>query len=340
MSTIYPKYLEKGDTIGILAPSDGANLEKIDLAIKHINELGYKIIETESVRKTNKLVSNDAYTRYLEFVKLWEDDNVKMILAARGGEFLIEIIPYLYEYFKDKSKLKYAKWIQGYSDISTLNFYITTNYNISTIQATNLGNYAMSPLHESILNPLIAISNDNDFCQYNYDKWQKQDKEDEEDLTFNLTEKHCFKILNSDKEKLCFSGRLIGGCLDVISIFANTPWDNVSNYVEQFKEDGIVWYIENCELKSPEIFRRLFLMKEAGWFKYVKGILIGRSMIDSDVYNFTYLDALRKGLEYLNVPIIYDLDIGHLEPQWTMINGSFCEVEYTKDKCKLIQYKK
>ena len=49
---IYPEYLNIGDTIGITAPSAGANLEKIDLALKNINEMGYKTIETESVRKS------------------------------------------------------------------------------------------------------------------------------------------------------------------------------------------------------------------------------------------------------------------------------------------------
>lgn len=336
---IYPEYLNKGDIIGITAPSNGANLKKIDLAEKHINEMGYELIETKSVREYFQLASTDAYTRFKEFVELWENKNVKMILAARGGDFLIEIIPYLHEYFRDKTKIKHAKWIQGYSDISTLNFYLTTNYNIATVQATNLNAYAMNPMHQSILNPFIAISNGEDFVQYNYDLWEKEGNEDENDYNFNTTEKACFKVLNSKEENIKFSGRLIGGCLDAILMYVNTKWDNVPNFIEQFKDEGIIWHIENYGLKSPDLYIKLFLMKQAGWFKYIKGILIGRSLIDADVPDFTYEDALIKGLADLDIPIIYDLDIGHLPPQWTMINGSFAEFEYTKDKCKLAQKK-
>ena len=303
--------------------------------------MGHKLIETESVRKYFQLASTDAYTRFKEFVELWENEDVKMILAARGGDFLIEIIPYLHEYFKDKSKIKYAKWVQGYSDISTLNFYLTTNYNIATIQATNLNAYAMNPMHQSILNSFLAISNNQDFEQCNYELWEKEEHEDESknNYTFNLTEKACFKVLNNKEESIKFSGRLIGGCLDAISMYVNTKWDNVSNFVEQFKDEGIIWYFDNYGFVSPNLYVILFLMKQAGWFKYIKGILIGRSFCNSNIPDFTYEDALIKGLSDLNVPIIYDLDIGHLPPQWTMINGSFAEFEYTKEQCKLIQKK-
>ena len=51
----YPKLLQKGDTIGICAPSTGAPGEilaaRLDNAISNINALGYNAIETASVRK-------------------------------------------------------------------------------------------------------------------------------------------------------------------------------------------------------------------------------------------------------------------------------------------------
>ena len=50
----YPKKLKKGDTIGICAPSGGitkeVDIKKLEYAEKNLQNMGYKIIETQSVR--------------------------------------------------------------------------------------------------------------------------------------------------------------------------------------------------------------------------------------------------------------------------------------------------
>lgn len=55
---VFPNGLKKGDTIGIIAPSAGANLEYIDLAIMRLEKLGLKVIEGQNIRNTQYLVSD------------------------------------------------------------------------------------------------------------------------------------------------------------------------------------------------------------------------------------------------------------------------------------------
>ena len=130
---IYPKFLQQNDTIAITAPSDGITKEfdkiRLDLACQKLNSLGYKTIKTENVEKSSKLVSSSSKERADEFMNLWNNDDVSMILAVSGGEFLMDMLPYL-----DIESIKNSnpKWVQGYSDISLLNFYLTTNFNIAT----------------------------------------------------------------------------------------------------------------------------------------------------------------------------------------------------------------
>ena len=54
----YPESLKKGDVIGICAPSGGiteeGKLKKLDVAINNLKELGFRVKETESVRKEEK----------------------------------------------------------------------------------------------------------------------------------------------------------------------------------------------------------------------------------------------------------------------------------------------
>ncbi len=130
----YPKLLNKGDTIGICAPSSGVSGEtlnnRLDTALKNINSLGYKTIETPSVRFDDKCVSTDSETRAKEFMSLYENPDVTAIIPPWGGEFLMDMLSYL-----DFEKLATlpAKWVSGYSDISTLTFALTVNSNIATI---------------------------------------------------------------------------------------------------------------------------------------------------------------------------------------------------------------
>lgn len=333
----YPKSLKKGDTIGLTATSSAVNLEKVDKAIDNIEKLGYNIIETESVRNPNiKCVSNTPEKRAQEFIGLWKNPEVKMIIEARGGEFLMETIPYIDEKFKKENLQNICKWVRGYSDITGLLFYLTTHYNIATMETDNLSNYAMKPLHESLIKAFEAVENSADFIQHNYPFWQSEENKEDKTYQFNLTETSKCKCLQVD-EQVEFEGRLIGGCLDVISIYRGSRWDNVCNWIEQYKDEGIIWHLENCGYNAADVYRLLWEMREQGWFKYAKGFLIGRTYSAQDVEDFTYIDALQKGIGCLGLPVVFDLDIGHQLPQWTIINGAYGKFKFDKGNCTLIQ---
>ena len=160
----YPKFLQQNDVIGITAPSDGIIKEfdriRLDLACKNLNALGYKTIKTDNVEHSSKLVSSSAKERAEQFMNLWNDD-VSMILAVSGGEFLMDMLPYLDIEVIKNSK---PKWIQGYSDISLLNFYFTTNFNIATSTSVNAKSFVMNPWHKSLENN-IEILKGNDVVQ-------------------------------------------------------------------------------------------------------------------------------------------------------------------------------
>ncbi len=85
------------------------------------------------------------------------------------------------------------------------------------------------------------------------------------------------------------------------------------------------------------IYRTIWQMKMNGWFRNCNGILFGRPDGYSDVKDFSFTDALSLPLGDLNIPIIYDADIGHLPPQLTLINGAYAAVEYCNGAGEIIQ---
>lgn len=48
-------------------------------------------------------------------------------------------------------------------------------------------------------------------------------------------------------------------------------------------------------------------------------------------YKMKYFDAIKQVLGDLDIPIIYDADIGHVPPQMPIVNGGILEV---KNECE------
>ena len=103
---IYPKFLKNSDLIGITALSSGCSDSLDELKVSIINlSLNYRVLITDDVYG-DSVVSASKEIRSKEFNVLLDED-VKMIYIARGGDCLIETIPYL-----DLDKVKKKKiWI-------------------------------------------------------------------------------------------------------------------------------------------------------------------------------------------------------------------------------------
>ena len=124
-----------------------------------------------------------------------------------------------------------------------------------------------------------------------------------------------------------FSGRLIGGCVDCLVTLIGTRFDNTRLFLERYRDDGFIWFLEACDLNVMSIRRALWQMKNAEWFKYVKGFLIGRPLVHGqEMMGLTQYNAVIDVLKDLSVPVIMDLDIGHIPPAMPLIAGSMAEV--------------
>ena len=380
----YPEKLKKGDTIGICAPSGGISekedITKLELAENQLIKMGYKIIETKSVRKEAKGRSASGKERAKEFMELLENEEVKLIIFAAGGDFLIEIFDYLdFEKIKD---LK-PKWLQGYSDITGISFLFNTILDIPTMYCQTIKDYAMNPLFKNLTDAL-GIEEGEEIVQKSFEKYQKvvdfresienentendklnlknniEEKEntnsleninDENDLkkiegkenreiveiqkeenyleeltkTYELTEKVEWKNVTGE-EKIQIKGRSLGGCLDCIKGYIGTKYDKVSEYVERHKKEGLIWFLEVFEMSTPEVYRTLWQMKNAGYFKYCTGIVFGRPLFIREDYETNFNDTVKEALQDLEIPIICDADIGHVKPQLAIVNGAIIEI--------------
>lgn len=334
----YPRGLKVGDKIGICAPSMGVTgiyLKRLDKAKEYFNNLGYECIETKSVRNVYKLASERKEIRAKEFMELYLNDEVSLIIPPWGGEFLMEILPYLD--FEAINKVR-PKWILGFSDISTLLFSFTLNTGIATVHGPNLIDFGADEVDESVKRVLDILSDNKDFSQDSFSLYQKEyhDINKNPYRPFNLTEKVEWKCLDN-KDNHEFEGRIIGGCLDTISNLIGTEYAKVNDFINAYDKDGTIWYFESCDMDISAIYRTLWQMKMSGYFKNCNGILYGRSEGLGEYVDVDLADSLKNTLGDLGIPIIYDVDIGHLPPQLTLINGAYTSIRYKEGKANVVQ---
>lgn len=320
----YPKFLKEKSIIGITAPSDGISnplkRKRLDNAIKNLEKCDFKIIETENVRDSEIGRSASAEKRAQQFMDLIKDNSIGAILFATGGDFLLEILPFL----NFDEIAKHPKWIQGYSDPTGILFPITTKLDIATLYTNNICAFGMEPWHPS-LNQNIEILKGIELEQTSFELYEKEDIPYETGLEpYHLDSKVVWKNLFSEEIQL--EGRIIGGCLDLLTELAGTPYDSVSSFQERYKEDGIIWFFDNCELSNEDLIRTFWKLEVCGWFKYCKGILLGRSATNSSYYNVSFEETLKTAFKHLGIPIIYDMDFGHISPRMTMINGGYATI--------------
>lgn len=327
---IYPEFLKKGDTVGICAPSAGIgeqDFAEFDVSLYHLRKQDWNIKETASVR-SGLDESAPPKIRGAEFNELSRNQDVRAIICASGGDFLISMLPYV-----DANAIKAdPKWIQGYSDPTSLLYYVTTALDVATIYGANAGGFWMEKLHPSLADGIKILNGDipvqHSFYFYERDRSGRNGG-------FNLTERIEWLTPNGSVDA---SGRLLGGCLDCICDIIGTRFDKTLDFIKRYNDDGIIWYFDIFAMKAEAVHNTLFKMKDMGYFSNARAFVFGRVCFPSSFTGMSYIEAARKILD--DAPMIFDADIGHVAPKFTLINGAMARIESSDSKGKLEMFLK
>lgn len=323
-------------TIGVTAPSSGLRKELhglLHLAKERQEQRGFQVVIGETPWTQKEAKSASAEIRAHELMEMLGDSSIDVVIPPWGGEMLVEILEYM-----DFAKIE-PKWILGYSDISVLLLAVTLTTGIATAHGTNIIDLRGEKVDETtaawldVLNTKTGEHVTQVSSSFYQKKWQH---ENPSPVVFHLTEPTEWKTVSKNAEK--FEGRLLGGCVDVIRHLIGTHYGNVQAFRSQHTAaEPIVWYLENCELSVADLKRSLTQMKYAGWFDECSGIMFGRSPANTAVDDYT-VDKMYKELAHeLNIPIVYDIDCGHVPPQITFINGAYGKIEVSHGKGIIVQ---
>ncbi len=363
----YPKFLKKNGTIAFVAPSCGCAIEPYKSGFLRAQdkwrrqgfllEFGPNCYAGEGIG-----ISNTPDKCGDELTKYYCDITSDCIISCGGGELMCEILDNV-----DFDKINQAepKWYMGYSDNTNMTFLLATLCDTASIYGPCASSFGMEPWHQSLEDAMLLLQGKK-LTMQGYDLWEKESLKDEEHpyAPYHLTETSVIKYILPDgrtnigslaadnkecldglskaetKDKadlqdpeggtafIDFSGRLLGGCMDCLVNLLGTRYDKVRAFTEKYKDDGILWFLEACDLNLMSIRRAMWQMEHAGWFQNCKGFLIGRPRIgmDAEEFGIDHYQAAYEMIRKYNVPVLMDVDIGHLSPMMPLICGSMARV--------------
>lgn len=332
-----PKFVKKGDFIGFVAPSFGCNIEPYYTAFKNagkkLSEQGFLLdIGPNCYEGQGIGISNTPEKCAEEINTYFAKKEVSALISCGGGELMCEILDGV---DFEKIKINEPKWFMGYSDNTNLTFLLATLGDTASIYGPCAPAFGMEPWHPALQDAVsLFMGEKTEFT--GYPLWEKESKKDEEhplEPYFVTEESHLVSFPEGEHE---IEGRLLGGCLDCLGTLAGTKFDQVASFAERYQKDGIIWYMEACDLNVMGIRRTLWQLEHAGWFRHVKGFLIGRPLhFGEEMFGLDQYRAVTDVLAHHQVPIFMDLDIGHLPPMMPMVNGAYANVRVSGNDIKI-----
>ena len=320
-----PAFLLPGDHISLVAPSFGCVIEpyltRLDVSIAAFEKRGYVVHEGVNVRRAEGVAcSAPPQERADEMHEAFFGPS-KLIISVGGGETMMEMLPCIdFEAIKNNP----PKWYMGFSDNTNLTFLLPTLADTMSIYGPCANSFYQKKLRYSELDAMRLLQGERHF--EGYPKWSISKKNENHPLWgYRMSQP---KIITPYQYEGPMRGLMLGGCIDCLSILCGTKFDRVKEFNAAHPE-GVIWFLESCDLNPLALRRSYFQLKEAGWFDNAKGFLLGRALsAREELLGVDRFNAAIDILGPLGKPILIDVDLGHLAPSMPIKTGALAEARY------------
>lgn len=331
--------------IGIVSLSSGVLGEsfvehEVKIGLDRLNKLGVEIEFLPNSLKGIDFLKNHPEARADDLILAFEDDTIDMILCAIGGEDTYRLAPYLFEGDKLKNIVK-QKLFLGFSD-STINHFMLNKLGIKTFYgqaflpdvcelSDNMLAYTEKYFLELIKTGKIKEIHPSEV-------WYEA-REDFSEKAIGIEMKsHTntgFELLRGNP---IFSGKILGGCIESIyDMFDNSRFVDTVEICSKYglfpsleAWENKILLIESSEEKTkPDLYRKMILvLKDYGLFDVLSGILVGKPQ--NEVYYEEYKSILLEEITNKDLPIVYNINIGHSTPRCIIPFGVEAKVDVSK----------
>lgn len=295
---MFAKRLKKGDTIGVVCPSDKVYEEDL-LEIKEserlLKERGYNVVFGKNVYKNTTGYGASAKEKAEDINYMYENKDIKAIMSVKGGFNSNSVYEYLdLNVIKENNKI-----ICGYSDSTSYINYIHS-------KTGNIG----------FIGPNFKSLNSPDTNYYSLNEMLKRFENNYYDLA---TDENEFRVIKDGQAE----GKLIGGNLSLIT-----------ELVDEIDFTNKILFLEEFSFESPSamVSNYLYRLRQKDIFKRISGIWLGNYEGDISIEKIL-LDTIED--MNLNIPIIKTDNFGHIERKITVPLG--VKAKISNGKISLIE---
>jgi muramoyltetrapeptide carboxypeptidase len=283
MVQTHPPYLQKGDKIAITCPAKKLPNPMTD-AIALLQSWGLEVVLGDTVNASFNQFAGDDGLRAADMQRFIDDDEIKAIIAARGGYGTVRMI--------DKVDFgRFAqnpKWLIGFSDITVLHAHLFTNYGAQTIHGQMPVNIPDASKHsiDTLRQALFGEELSYDFITRNTNNPGKAE------------------------------GILIGGNLSLLIA--------ISGSVSDLDYTGKILFIEDVGEYLYSVDRMLRMLDRAGKLKNLAGLVVGgfTDIKDNEIpFGQTVAQIVMDIVKDYNYPVCFDFPAGHISDNNSLVLG-------------------
>lgn len=294
---IKPKKLQKGDTIGLVAPGYAIKPEVLERALNALHKMGFKTYHTQRIVGNYGYFSNTDEERAKDVNEMFANPKIDGILCARGGYGCTRILDQLdYSMIGNNPKV-----LIGFSDITALIQAIYKKTGLvcfhgpvgSTIDDAYSQKYFKKVLmkgKDSLKIKNVKLKNPDFLENPEYDR-------------YTITSGSC-------------QGELVGGSLTLVNALIGTP--------DEIDFTNKLVFLEDVEEAPYRIDRMLTQLIEGPTFAKAKGIIFGVCKgcdREKKEGNFTLREVVMDRIAPLGMPAAYGMSFGHVPNNFTLPVG-------------------
>ena len=295
---VKPPKLQRGDTVGIIAPASPPNRHDLQQGIVYLEKLGLRVKVGQNVDKEYGYLAGNDDERVADIHSMFADQEIKAIFSARGGYGTGRIADKIdYQLIQQNPKIFW-----GYSDLTFLHTAIRQNSNLVTFHG---------PMVASEMGKISWDSLSDQFVQQLFN-------------TDSIVYDERIAPIETPITGYC-KGRIVGGNLCLLATTIGTAF-------EIDTKDKIL-LIEDIHEEPRAIDRLLNQLLMTGKLSELKGLIIG-DFPECNPSNRQGTLSLEEVLQHyvtiINKPTLKGIKIGHCSPHVSIPLGTMAILDASR----------
>src|SRR5687767_15096247 len=285
---VRPPALQKGDAIGVVAPSYSPREGWLMRGVKALERAGYPVLLDPEINEIRRFQRSEDERRAENFMGMWLNPEVKAVIGGTGGYGAVRMLPHLEpEIFR-----RNPKSFVGYSDVTALHLWLMRRAGLRVFHGPTVDDLIPSTRDPTMSSLLTALTTPRPTARIGRD------------------------IARAVRPGRAV-GRLIGGNLSLVQQTIGTPYEVDTRDANLFLE----------ETRDPMSVadERLVHLRAAGLLRSVRGVVFGQLSLDRSEED-EFEDFLLDLVSDLDVPIVMDFPSGHEIPNLTLPLGTEVEL--------------